>query len=171
MDEYCITCRKASEPPRGNTIDWFPVTHTTDHHPQQCRLCSHSRRTQPARPREPSCMHHVTENPSLIVQTTNHRSATTPLPRVQRKSRPCKGSLRRHEINPASQSNSGARAGASTQLVQRSKRKPKTAAKTLVPLTEGKKRQQYVSALVSRVTTVVFVYLGRLTNCKKGQKK
>ena len=63
MDEYCITCPKANEPRRGNPIDWFPLTHTTHHHPQQCQLCSHSRRAQPARPREHSCMHHVTETP------------------------------------------------------------------------------------------------------------
>ena len=82
MDDYCITCPEANEPQKGNTIDWFPPTHTTHHHPQRCRLCSHSCKTQPARPRKPSCMHHVTINPALTVQTTNHRSATTPLPRV-----------------------------------------------------------------------------------------
>ena len=63
MDEYRITCSKVSVPPRGNTIDWFPLTHTTHHHPQQCRLCRYNRRTQPARPREPSYMHQVTDSP------------------------------------------------------------------------------------------------------------
>ena len=58
-----ITCSKVSVPPRGNTIDWFPLTHTTHHHPQQCRLCRYNRRTQPARPREPSYMHQVTDSP------------------------------------------------------------------------------------------------------------
>ena len=63
MDEYRITCSKVSVPPRGNTIDWFPLTHTTHQHPQQCRLCRYNRRTQPARPREPSYMHQVTDSP------------------------------------------------------------------------------------------------------------
>ena len=49
--------------------------------------------------------------------------------------------------------------------------KAKDNGQTLLPLPEGKKRQQYVSAPVGGMTTVVFVYPWRLTNFKKGKKK
>ena len=48
---------------------------------------------------------------------------------------------------------------------------PKTVVRTLLPIPEGKEMQQNVSALVGRMTTIVFVYPRRLTKCKKEQKK
>ena len=68
------TCPKDSEPPRGNTIGGLPLTHTTHLYPQQCRLCIHNCRTQPARPREPSSMHHVTKKNS---DSQNKRQSRT----------------------------------------------------------------------------------------------
>ena len=143
MDEYRITCSKVSVPPRGNTIDWFPLTHTTHHHPQQCRLCRYiiAGHNQPARGN-----HHICT-----------KSPTSPLPQrisynpVQRDNgvlqspthvASLQGSARRHKINPATQVKPGTSAVAPPGELQRNKTWPTKAAKNLLPLPEGDRKTQ-----------------------------